>query len=78
VNLKFLDDTIGCSNNSNLLIKNCYHNFTTTFLESNMFEICYNYCPYQCEIIEYDIKSFSEDYASIGNISNGFDYYLKM
>lgn len=74
VDPSFLENTISCSSNKNLTVVNCYHSFTTNFLESNVFEICSQYCPYQCEVIEYEVKSWSEEYPSTGNISNGFDY----
>jgi len=48
---------------------NCSENFRTVFSENSFEQKCKEYCPLECDSIEYSLTTYTLDYPTVGNIS---------
>jgi hypothetical protein len=48
---------------------NCSENFRTKFSENSSKQKCSEYCPLECDSIEYSLSTYTLDYPNTGNIS---------
>jgi len=48
---------------------NCSKNFRTKFSEDSSKQKCSEYCPLECDSIEYSLSTYTLDYPNTGNIS---------
>jgi hypothetical protein len=48
---------------------NCSENFRTKFSENSFEQKCKEYCPLECDSIEYSLSTYTLDYPNTGNIS---------
>ena len=54
-----------------------YRSFVRDFLKGNVYDICSNYCPHECETIDYVVHMNTEQLPVFGNISEkskSFEY----
>jgi len=51
-------------------IYNCSENFRTKFSENSFEQKCKEYCPFECDSIEYSLATYTMDYPNFGNKSD--------